>query len=182
MICEKLEIQTDPCAFFVGIREREMCFRSRSICTRMLSRRGYIIHFARLFFATLVYALSSSLSALWSVYQSWHLALQTRRCQTTESARTTVRTWFNELHWTDLLPTRSFLSSNRSSICHVLIHEDHHLLNIDRCMELCRSTLVIYFVYHLLRLSLFHAHVKRAEAKRCAYARLYRQARIVRQP
>jgi hypothetical protein len=164
-------------------REREMCFRSRSIQTRMLSKRGYIIHFARLSFATLVYALSSCLSILWSAYQPWHLTLESQRCHATESARiTTVRTWLNELRWTDLLPTVSILSSSRPSICHVLIHEDHHLLNIDRCIELCRSTLVIYFVYHLLRLSLFHAHVKRAEAKRCAYARLYRQARIVRQP
>ena len=146
----------------------------------MLSRRGYVIHFARLLFAILLYAVSSRLSALCSASHPWHLTLKIQRCQAAEPPCATVRTWLNELHWTDLLPVLPFLSSSKPSTCDTLIQEQHHLLDIDRCMEFCRSTLAIYVVYCLLRLSLFHAHAKRADAKRCAYARLYRQARVVR--
>jgi len=128
----------------------------------MLSKRGYLVHFARLFFASLLFGICSFLTHLWNVYQPIYLAFQLQRCQTTLS-NIKIRNWFN------LLPSFSFLSK-----CHFYIKNDYPL-NIDHLLGFIHSILVIYLIYHLIGLSLFHVHFKRFQSKQNYYAHLYRE-------
>ena len=146
----------------------------------MLSKKGYLIHFARLFFASLLLGICSFLSHLWNIYQPFHLAFQLQRCQSSISTIKTLHiniwNWLNDFHFVHFLPSFSFLSTSISSKCHLHI-KDNYPININKFIGFIHSVLIIYLVYHLICLSLFHAHIKRIEEKQHYYARLYRQDR-----
>jgi hypothetical protein len=129
----------------------------------MLFRKDYYIHFAHLFFSGILFSLCSLLSHLWNVYQPLHLDIQVHRCQTTiKNSSINIWNWLNNFN---------FLPSSR---CHLPITDDYPL-NINKFLGLIHSIIFIYFVYHLMRLSLFHAHFKQYQEKQTYYARLYRQ-------
>jgi hypothetical protein len=135
----------------------------------MLSKRGYLIHFTRLFFASLLIGICSFLSYLWNVYQPIYLAFQLHRCQTNKISQINIWNWFNDFHLIDLLPSFFYLSK-----CHLYIKNDYPL-NVNQLFDILHSILIIYFIYHLIRLSIFHVHLKQFEIKRNYYGHLYRE-------
>jgi len=136
----------------------------------MLSKKGYLIHFARIFFASLLIGICSLLSHLWNAYQPLHLAFQLQQCQSTiKNPHINIWNWLNDFHLIHLLPSFSF-----SLKCHLYIKNDYPL-NIHKYFEFLHSILLIYLVYHLICLSLFHANIKQIETKKNSYAHLYRQ-------
>ncbi len=144
----------------------------------MLSKKGYLIHFARLFFTSLLLGLCSFLSHLWNTYQPFHLAFQLQRCQsslsTIKNPHINIWNWLNNFHLIHFLPSFSFLFTSISSKCHLHIQENYPL-NINKFIGFIHSILVMYLIYHLICLSLFHAHIKRIREKQHCYAQLYRQ-------
>jgi hypothetical protein len=144
----------------------------------MLSKKGYLIHFARIFFASLLLGICSILSHIWNAYQPFYLAFQLQQCQSTLStmkiSHINIWNWFNDFHFIHFLPSLSFLSTSISSKCHLYIKNDYPL-SIHKFIEFIRSILLIYLVYHLICLTLFHAHLKKIQAKQHYYAHLYRQ-------
>ncbi|CAF3190644.1 unnamed protein product [Rotaria socialis] len=144
----------------------------------MLSKRGYLIHFARLFFASLLYGISSLLSRLWNKYQLFDISFQLQRCQssitTNKISDITIWHWLNNFHFANLFPSFSFLSTSNTQKCHYFTKVDYPI-DINKLIELIHSILFIYFVYHSIHLSLFHCNLKRLHEKQHYYARLYRQ-------
>jgi hypothetical protein len=138
--------------------------KSRLFLSLMLTKKGYFIHFARLFFSGILLGVCSLLSHLWNVYQPLHLDFQLQRCQSSiKSPRVNIWNWlkiFNFVH--------------SSPACHLHIKEDYPL-NINKFIGFLHSIILLYFVYHLIRLSLFHAHLKQYQEKQHYYAHLYRQ-------
>jgi hypothetical protein len=142
----------------------------------MLSKTGYLIHLARLFFASLLLGICSLFSHLWNSYQPLQLAIQFQRCRQTsiQISHISIWNWLKEIHFIHLLPILPFLPSRTSTKCHLHV-KDNYPLNINQFIGFTRSILVMYLAYHLIRLSLFHAHYKQLQEKRQYYAHLYRQ-------
>jgi len=146
----------------------------------MLSKRGYLIHFARLFFGSLLLGICSLFSHLWNVYQPFHFAFQLHQCQSTLSNTKildiSIWNWLNDFHLIHLLPSFSFLSTSK---CHLYIKNDYPL-DIYKFIEYIRLILFIYLVYHFICLSIFHVNFKQIQSKQIYYAHLYRQDQINR--
>ncbi|CAF0884839.1 unnamed protein product [Rotaria sp. Silwood1] len=144
----------------------------------MLSKKGYLIHFARLFFASLLVGISSLLSHIWNKYQPFDLALELQRCQSTisfiKSPHINIWNWLKNFHFIHLLPTFSFLTNSITQQCHLYIKDDYPI-NINKFIEFIHIILLIYFSYHLIQLLFFHYHLKQLEEKQHYYACLYRQ-------
>ena len=149
----------------------------------MLSKKDYSIHFARLFFTSLLFGICSLFSYLWNIYQPFQLAFQLQRCQSTisiiEVPQISIWNWLNNFHFINLLPSFSFLSTSISQRCHSYI-KDEYSLNINKFIEFIHSILLIYFVYRLIHLSLFHSHLQHLQGKQYYYANLYRQEQKIR--
>ncbi|CAF0863058.1 unnamed protein product [Adineta ricciae] len=149
----------------------------------MSSKRGYLVHFARIFFASLLLLACSSLTHVWNAYQPLHLAFQIQQCQLGLSNRkdlsANIWPWLTSFQLSKILPTFSFLSTSSSSKC--LSHSElTYPLNVHQYIEWVRSVIAVYLVYHLVCLFLFHAQMKRLEEKQRYYGRRYRQEEKVR--
>ena len=142
----------------------------------MLSKRGYFIHFARLFFAGLVIGICSLGSYFWQIYQPFIIILQWQQCQSSfadmEYSHVNIWNWLKHFHWSDLLPSFPFLSTTIS--CHFYIKIEYPI-DVIQCIAYVRSILFIYVVYHCICLSLFHSRLKRFEMKQHRYGQLYRE-------
>jgi hypothetical protein len=136
----------------------------------MLSKRGYLIHFARLFFGSLLLSICSLFSHLWNIYQPFHLAFQLQQCQST-LFNTKISNWLIDFHLIHLLPSFSLLSTSK---CYLYIKNDYPL-DIHKLIEYIRSILFIYLVYHFICLLIFHVNFKQIQSKQIYYAHLYRQ-------
>ncbi|CAF2387714.1 unnamed protein product [Rotaria sp. Silwood2] len=141
----------------------------------MLSKKGYLIHFARLFFASLLFGICSLFSHVWNKYQPFNLAFQLQRCQSTisimNSPHINIWNWLENFHFIHLLPTFSFLTNSITQKCHLYIKDDYPI-NINKFLYFI---LFIYFGYHLIQLLFFHYNLKQLEEKQHFYACLYRQ-------
>ncbi len=123
----------------------------------MLYKKGYLVHFARLFFASLLLGICSFVSHIWRTYQPFYLAIQLQRCQSTLS-NVNIWNWLNNFHLIDLLPSISFFSKSISSKCQLYIQNDYPL-NIDKSIRFIHSILLIYLIYHLICLSFFSCKI-----------------------
>ena len=136
----------------------------------MLSKKGYLIHFARLFFASVLFAICSLVSHLWQVNQPLELTFQLHRCQSNlQRSPSNLWNWLNQFHFIHLFPSLSFHRTK----CHSSV-KDNYTLNINQLMDVIHCSVLVYFAYHLIRLSLFHARLSRLQGKQNHYARLYR--------
>ncbi|CAF0832685.1 unnamed protein product [Adineta steineri] len=138
----------------------------------MLSKKGYLIHFIRIFFIGLLLSICSLLSYIWNKYQPFHLSIELQRCQSNIS-HINIWNWLNNFHFIQLLPSLSFLSTLTSSKCHLYI-KDNYPLNINKFIGLIHSILIVYLVYYLICFSLFHSHMKHIQNRQYYYAKLYR--------
>lgn len=140
----------------------------------MLSKRGYLVHFARIFFASLLLLACSLLTHVWNTYQPLHLAFQIQQCQLGSSngkgLPTDIWAWLTNFHLSEILPT--FTSNSSKCLFH---SEQTYPLNVEQYIQCIRSMIVVYLVYHLVCLFLYHAQMKRLEEKQRYYARRYRQ-------
>lgn len=149
----------------------------------MLSKKDYLIYFSRLFFASVLYGVCSLFLHIWNTYQPFELSFQLQRCQSTISMNQTLDislwNWLKHFHIVQLLPSFPFLSKSMTQLCHLYI-KDNYPLNLNKLIQFIHSILLIYFVYHLIHLSLFHCQLKHIQEKQHYYARLYRQKRKYR--
>ncbi|CAF1073248.1 unnamed protein product [Rotaria sordida] len=146
----------------------------------MLFKKGYLIHFARLFFASLLFGICSLFSYVWNKYQPFDLIFQLQRCQPTISimkiSHINILNWLENFHFIHLLPSFPFLTNSIIQKCHFYIKDDYPI-DINNFIEFIHFILLIYIGYHLIQLLFFHYHLKQLKEKQYYYARLYQQDR-----
>lgn len=140
----------------------------------MLNKRNYFIHFTRVFFTGFAIGICSLSVHLWNVHQPVVLTFQWQQCQSSLAnqlvTHMNIFDWFRHFHWSDLLPSFPFFSTVISTPCHSYLKYVYSI-NVIECLNWFRSSLCIYFIYHFVRLGLFH----REQIKRNFYAHLYRE-------
>ena len=137
----------------------------------MLMKRYYFIHFARLLFTGLASGLCALFAHRWQTHQPIIFTLEWQQCQSSLSHQ--QFTHVNIYHWSDVLPSFLFWSTAISTRCHTYI-KNVYSINIIQCLGGLRWSLFIYFIYHLIRLAVFHRQFQYEQIKRNLYAHLYR--------